>query len=46
MVQIQFDIPPELNKKLRLLCVERDIMDKRQGIIVIIEEYFKRKEKI
>ncbi len=39
MPQIQFDIPKELDKKLKHHMIDNNIIDKRVAIVKIIEKY-------
>ena len=39
MVQIQFDIPEKLDKKLKHFMIDNNIKDKRIAIIKILEKF-------
>ena len=44
MVGIQIDLPDELNKKVAIESIRKDLNDKRIVIVKILEDYFKEKE--
>ncbi len=44
MVQIQFDLPEDLDKKVRIFMAKNNIKDKREGVIEMLRR-FKCKEK-
>lgn len=43
MVKIQFDLPEDVDKYLRIQKVKRDVITKAETIIIILREYMKRK---
>ena len=43
MVGIQIELPDELNKKIAIESIERDLNDKRKTIVQILENYFNKK---
>ena len=40
-MQIQIDIPEELNKKLKFLKIEKDYSTLQEAVIYIINDWFK-----
>ena len=44
MIGIQIELPDELNKKIAIESINRDLNDKRKAIVQILEEFFKLKE--
>jgi len=40
-MQIQIDIPKELNKKLKIYKIENELKDLKEVIIDILSKYFK-----
>jgi len=43
-MKIQIDIPKELNKKLKIEKIERELKNLQETIIEILEEKFKEKK--
>jgi len=43
MILIQIEMPDELNKKVAIESIKRDLNDKRIVIVQILEEYFKKR---
>ena len=44
MVGIQIEMSDELNKKIAIESIRKDLNDKRIVIVKILEEYFKGRE--
>ena len=44
-MQIQIDIPKELNKKLKIYKIENDLNDLKESVIDILNKYFKEVKK-
>ena len=42
-MKIQLDIPKELNKKLKIEKVNRDLENLQETIIKVLEDYFKKR---
>jgi len=42
---IQINIPEELNKKISVFKINRNLNTKQEAILKIVEEYFKKEEK-
>ena len=44
-MQIQIDIPKELNKKLKIYKIKNDLKDLKESVIDILNKYFKEVKK-
>lgn len=42
-MKIQLDIPKDLNKKLKIEKVNRDLENLQETIIKVLEDYFKKR---
>lgn len=43
-MQIQIDLPKELNKKIEHYKIDKDCYDKKEAVIRILGEFFKENE--
>jgi hypothetical protein len=45
MVLVTVDLPPSIDKAIRHMMIDKDIVDKRLAIVEVLERHFKQSTK-